>query len=340
MRYNDLELDVAAYDYMTAGCSNYQFKRQNMSLPCIKTLKKHISSHTEDTREGILMIAPLVKYLKAHDYPMRVVLSEDGTPVSPNPEYDCKTDSIRGLVAPLNENGMPKQDLFIASSVAKLINDLDTYTVGEYLYTILATPLVPKASPFCIFYMCTDNKFTHEDVLRRWRYIETQLANAGITVVANASDGDPRLLTAMKCRTGHPREAPCKVYGPHFVAELGDEALCIQDSIHLINKLRHSLLDPKKHMYLGNFTIASSLLKQMMDYGDKSVHKLNPSDLNPLDKMKFDPSIKLMSSELIEHLGEVVPGSNGTVAYLKVMRLIYQAFIEENIPPKTRITAI
>lgn len=340
MRYTDFELDVAAYDFMTAGSSSYQYKRRNMSMPCIKTVKKHISSHTEDTREGVLMIDPLVKYLTAHGYPMKVVLSEDGTPVSPNPEYDPRSDSIRGLVAPLNEKGMPMEHMFEASSVVKIMEDLDTYTVGEYLYTVFATPLFPKASPFCILYMCTDNKFTHEDVLRRWRYIETELAKVGITVVANASDGDPRLLTAMKVRTGLPREMPCKLYGPHFVAELGDDALCIQDTIHLINKLRHSLLDPKKHMYIGKYTIASSLLKQMMDYGHKSVHKLNPSDLNHMDKMKFDPSSKLMSPDLIEHLHEVVPGSNGTVAYLKVMRLIHESFLEENVSPTERITAI
>lgn len=78
----------------------------------------------------------------------------------------------------------------------------------------------------------------------------------------------------------------------------------------------------------------------MLDIGHKAVHKLNPSDLNPLDKMKFEPSLKLMSPDLIEHLYDIVPGSNGTVAYLKVMRLIYLAFIEENMLPTDRITAI
>lgn len=253
MRYNELDLDVSAYELMTTGNSNYKFKSNNMHLPSITTVKRHIASNTEQTQEGVLMLESLVKYLRAHNYPLNVVLSEDGTPISPNPEYDARSDSIRGLVAPLDENGMPRQNLFKASSAVKMINDLELYTVGEYLYTIVATPLVPKASPFCILYMCTDNKFTHKDVLSRWRYIENELAKVGITVVANASDGDPRLLTAMKIRTGMPRQIPCNFYGTHFVASLDDEPVSIQDTIHLLNKLRRCLLDPRKHMYLGEY---------------------------------------------------------------------------------------
>lgn len=252
MRYSELELDIAAYDFMTAGNSSYKFKRANMRLPCVNTIKRHIARHTSETQEGVLMIQPLKKYLKGLGYPMVVALSEDGTTVSPNPEYDPRTDSIRGLVPPFDDNGMPKQNHFLASSVKKMISDLETYPVGEYLYAILATPIVIGASPFCVLYMCSDNKFTHEHVIQRWQHVEVELQKAGIKVVAHCSDGDPRLLTAMKVQTSIPNQVPSKMYGPHYVINVDDSVVYIQDTIHLVNKLRHSLLDPKKQMALGN----------------------------------------------------------------------------------------
>lgn len=49
--------------------------------------------------------------------------------------------------------------------------------------------------------------------------------------------------------------------------------------------------------------------------------------MNPSDKMKFDPALKLMAPDLIEHLSEVVQDCNGTVVYLKLMRLLYISFV-------------
>lgn len=77
----------------------------------------------------------------------------------------------------------------------------------------------------------------------------------------------------------------------------------------------------------------------MLENGDKVIHRMNPSDLNPADKMKFDPSLKLMTQDLIEHLIEVVPNSNGTAMYLKLMGLIYNSYTMD-ISPTERICTI
>lgn len=188
------------------------------------------------------MIDALVEYLDAHNYPKRVALSEDGTTIVPNLDFDKRTGAVRGLVAPLDSDGMPRKDLFIATSLNKMISDIDNYPTGDYLYVILATPMVKGAAPFCIFYMCTDNKFDHVSVLRRWHYIVSELRKVGIEVIGVSSDGDPRLLAAMKIKTMLIRE--------NLFLHL-HLPLCIQDIIHLINKMRHSLLDLKKSMMIG-----------------------------------------------------------------------------------------
>ncbi|XP_062702809.1 uncharacterized protein LOC109400829 isoform X2 [Aedes albopictus] len=339
-RYTEYEHDVAAYLLLTSGKSAYTFNKANMSLPSVKSVHRHISRHTYDTREGVLMINTLVKYLKVNHFPKAVALSEDGTSLSPNPEYSARTDSVRGLVAPFDDKGMPVLDFFKASSAAKMVNDLKNYTVGEYLYVVMATPMAVGASPVCILYMCSDNKFTHLQVKQRWHYVESELRKAGVKVVSHASDGDSRLLRAMKERTRLPHPRANLLYGQYFVGNLDDDVVCIQDTIHLVNKLRHSLLNPKKKMVVGKCDVSSDYIKQMIEIGEKVIHRMNPSDLNPADKMKFDPSLKLMAPELIEHLTDIVPDSIGTAVYLKIMRLIYVSFTEENMSPKKRIISI
>lgn len=78
----------------------------------------------------------------------------------------------------------------------------------------------------------------------------------------------------------------------------------------------------------------------MLEIGHKAIHKLNPSDLNHADKMKFDPSVKLMKLNLINHLKDTVEGSDGVVVYLQLMRLIYLTFNEINMEPLKRVECI
>lgn len=79
---------------------------------------------------------------------------------------------------------------------------------------------------------------------------------------------------------------------------------------------------------------------EMIQKGVKGIHQLNPTDLNHIDKMKFEPSLKLMSKDLIKHLDDTVPGSKGTVVYLEVMRMIYEAFNDEDMAPIDRVVAL
>nr|XP_029712516.1 uncharacterized protein LOC115257213 [Aedes albopictus] len=251
MRYSTIELDSAAYDYITGGNSSYNFKASNMHMPAVKTLKHHISGYTMDTKEGVVMVQPLLNYLISHQYPMVVTLSEDGTALSPNIEYDPRNDSLRGLVAPLDSNGMPVAGVFTVKSLRKIISDLENHRTADYVYVVMATPMVVGAAPICIFYMCTDNRFTSDDVTARWLYVERVLWQAGITTVAVSSDGDSRLLKAMKNRSRLPNTALNPLYGPYYVAGASEQPICVQDTVHLINKLRNALLDPKRHMRLG-----------------------------------------------------------------------------------------
>lgn len=66
----------------------------------------------------------------------------------------------------------------------------------------MAQPLDEKVPPFTLSLFSSDNKFTALNILHRMAFIKKELGEKGITVLTHASDGDSRLLRAMKIATG------------------------------------------------------------------------------------------------------------------------------------------
>lgn len=56
-----------------------------------------------------------------------------------------------------------------------------------YIYVIMAQPLQGRMPPFCLCLYGTDNKFTCENVLARWNYIQKSILDCSI--VGISSDG-------------------------------------------------------------------------------------------------------------------------------------------------------
>lgn len=242
-RYTDIEKDIMAFEYLTAGNSYYEYTSMNMATMSKKTIHRHVRKYTLDIFEGCLDIAGLKKYLEDNDYPLVVALCEDATRITAATEYDYVTDSIRGLVAPFDSDGLPKQHLFKASTPQKMMEDVKSYAFGNYAYIQLALPLVNEAAPYVLYHACSDNKFGYHDVLNRWKRTEDLLRQEGIKVVAHASDGDPRLLKAMKLRCGLDKEATASPWGWWFrVDQVEGMPVNIQDMVHTVNKFRNKLV--------------------------------------------------------------------------------------------------
>lgn len=206
-RYNNIEKDMGTYEFLAAGSNHYSFHSNNATLMSNKTIKRHLKKNTINVTKGSIDIRGLRKYLMDNKFPLAVCLCEDATRITPGIQYDHTTDSLRGLVAPLDGNGMPQTGLFSASSPYKIAEDIKQYPTGNYVYVQMALPLAAGAAPYVLYHVCSDNKFTATDVLNRWTHTEALLNSAGIKVIANASDGDPRLMRAMKqrsCRNNNP----------------------------------------------------------------------------------------------------------------------------------------
>lgn len=74
---------------------------------------------------------------------------------------------------------------------------VDGNTVASFLNVIMAQPL-NGAPPFCLLLYGSDNRYTANDVKKRWKYVTAELNKLGISVLTIASDSDPKYNSAMR----------------------------------------------------------------------------------------------------------------------------------------------
>ncbi|XP_021709428.1 uncharacterized protein LOC110679341 [Aedes aegypti] len=238
----------------------------------------------------------------------------------------------------MDSNGLPVRNLFKANTPYKMASDLKSYPVGNYAYVQMAIPLSKEAAPYVIYHACSNNKFSYNDVLNRWNYTESLLKSHGITVLANASDGDTRLMKAMRIRAGFDRPCTPSPWGPWFRVDwFSKTPINVQDMTHTINKLRNRMLNGD--MTIGKYKIKKEHLKQLIENHSKDKHGLCMSDINLKDKMKFDSTEKLMKLDL-EYFMTHVPNSKGTVLFIDLMRRMYRSFDKTEHPFLERIEDI
>ncbi|KAJ8936091.1 hypothetical protein NQ314_012500 [Rhamnusium bicolor] len=125
-----------------------------------------------------------------------------------------------------------------------------------------------------------------------------------IEIVGFSSDGDRRLLKAMRSKAAIPVQ---NKYNSWFQINPDIfQAFYVQDTIHIISK-------------------------------DK--HLLTKSHLKSDDKMNFD-AVEKMVSEKVQVSLTCIPNSEGTTAYLKITQLILDAFLKKDLDIRTRIRKI
>lgn len=140
----------------------------------------------------------------------------------------------------------------------------------------------------------------------------------GIELVGISSDGDTKLLAAMK-----------------RVISSADGVLVIQDTVHLGGKLRNRIL--KSDMPIGKYTISVDHLKSLVSEVQKSVHGLTQNEICPEDRMDFDSFLKITYDRVIDALRQHVKNSDGTIHYLKLCQNITSSFLHLKLAPLDRI---
>ena len=339
--YNSAMKDFGLYLYYVGGRCLYETLQSNLknALPSISTLNRHVSKKSSYKQEGLIDLQGLLSYLEKNNLPKIVWISEDATRITARVEYDSKTNKLVGFVLPL-KNGLPQTQTYLATSAKKIEEHFQNGVIANFVQVIMAQPLKDGTPPFCLSLFGTDNKYKAEDVLSRWNFIRTEAQKYQIIVAGFSSDGDAKLLKAMRLITDFPfsQQNVFEWDWYHMGKGKGSEC-CFQDTVHILTKMRTRFLKDGIVLPLGDYFASVDHLKLLISKFGKDKHLLTSSDLSPEDKMNFRSAQK-MSSDRVINLLDSVPESNGTRVYLKIMRYIESAFLDSSLDVQDRIYRI
>lgn len=343
-RHDNVTKMFAGYLKMVGGLLAYETLHANfpVSLPSVSTVNRFLTDNGPRIIEGEMRTDELLQYLRSRNMPMRISISEDGTRCTPKISYDPKTNQLVGFALPIGSNGMPIVSSFPARNVREIYEHYNNPSnfVSSTAYVQMAQPTEPAgATPFCLMVYAT-YKFTALDVYRRWKFQASKLSEKGIKITNIASDGDPRLLMAMKVLSRIGQSNRSYLDCEWFSCGGYVETTFTQDYVHIITKLRNRILKYSRIFPIADRIISSSHLKYLIDNVSKDKHLLTYSDIEPKDRQNFPSAEKVCSEKTMQCLLEYVPGSQGTVVYLKAMRKILDAFQRTELTSEERIYSI
>lgn len=159
----------------------------------------------------------------------------------------------------------------------------------------------------------------------------------GIEVIGIASDGDVRLLKAMKTRTEF-NLAPDVNSIQNLAFDSG--SICIQDTIHIGTKLRNRMLNGSIVLYIGNRIVSTVHIKTLLNTVAKDVHGLVKSDIFPEDRQNYKFLEKLMEDRVLNAMKNHVPNCEATLMYLNICKHITSSYLEPKLKPVERVYSI
>lgn len=135
----------------------------------------YINKNKPKIVEGELRIKELSHYLESLKLEKNVWLSEDATGITAKVEFDLNTNQMVGLVLPIDtRTGMPKPFSYLARNEEEIFKNMEREK-SNYVYIVMAQPLVQGVPPFILQLYGTDSKFKTQDVLFRWRHTVDEL---------------------------------------------------------------------------------------------------------------------------------------------------------------------
>lgn len=128
--------------------------------------------------EGELRCEQLRAYLHNLKVEKAVWLSEDGSGIVSDIHYDTISDQLVGFVLPFGtDTGSPIPFSFKARDGEEIIKHMSSNIQKSCLvYLVMAQPLSVGVPPFVLQIFGTDNRFSKEDVVKRWNHTQNELA--------------------------------------------------------------------------------------------------------------------------------------------------------------------
>lgn len=118
-----------------------------------------------------------------------------------------------------------------------------------------------------------------------------------------------------------------------------DDTVFVQDSHHVGTKGRNRMLN-SADLRIGRFKIYVNHLHQLIKSQTSDKHGLTVSVISPADRQNFESVEKICDARVLELLKEYVKNSDGTVAYLKILKSSLDAYLSINISPLEKVDKI
>ena len=180
-------------------CSNDKIsKRPSRSVSSLRTVQRNICSDYKTFSEGYFKFDELAFHVKEFKASTALSIGKDATRVLSRVDYDSETDKCVRFVLPLNDNGLPLVDSFLAVSFNAMKDMFRSAAKAKYAYVYMAQSLCLTAPPFCLACIGCDNKFTAQHVMLWWKHIYEECTKRGLLVLSFGGDGDSSIMDAMK----------------------------------------------------------------------------------------------------------------------------------------------
>ena len=346
-RYSETVQRFAQSLYVLGGRNTYEFVRLNLpgALPTLSTVDLSLRKSGGRIDEGEFRYDDLQNHQRSYRYQI-AVCSEDCTAVIRKVTYNAVTDTFGGFSTPLLR-GIPISRHFRTNSFEQLKNWFESKDKSNNLNIHMLQPLTSpdtSVSPFLLAAYGIGNSFTAIDVLNRWKWMFEKSQQAGVRIVAFATDCDPRYLLAMRLALGFFVEINSgSIYDPDYVLEIAlprnwstwffmrtrQVFFCMQDPIHLCTKLRNRVLSQTASLAIGRGKVSVEVLMELIQNKSKLTHGLVKTDIEPKDKQNFHSCLKISSDEVLTGLEEI-DGSLATQIYLRLLRSVVVAYVEHD----------
>jgi len=339
--------------FLYAGPLAYEFLQQNVpqALPCVRTIQTTIHSEYKCINEGAFQFDELKEHIERYGAPAFVSISEDATRIVGRVEYDSATNRCVGFVLPLDGNGLPKVNFCTAESFSAMEEMFQKCPIAKYAYVYMAQPLCQNVPPMCLACLGTDNKFSADDLLPRWRFIVEECSKRNIIVLSFGADGDSRVMKCMTLSTTLTTSDPSctekvsalsKLCSPVCIPDnwkgwfhiQPNKIGFVQDTVHLAVKLKSRLLKPRIALPMGKYTATGDHLDALTLKFQKDQHGLRLRDINHKDKQNFQAVINITSAS---HLLSKIPGANATKCYVELIQHVMDGYLDKGLDPLSRI---
>ena len=341
--------------FIYCGPLAYDFLHQNMcqALPSLRTVQRIIHAQYKTLHEGIFRFDELLTHITDHNAPKIVSIGEDATRVIGRVDYDLETNRCVGFVLPLDANGLPIVDAYLATSFTVIEAMFNSASVSKYAYIYMAQPLASNIPPFCLACLGSDQKFTAQHILQRWQYIYSQCTKRGITVASFGGDGDSRIMKAMRVSVSLLRSSDDpmlqELSAPVPLLRVSTEwnkwfsirptaISYVQDVVHIAVKLKSRLLNPSIKLKMGpNFEACAYHLQQLCVKVGKEQHFLRVKDLNHKDRQNFDAVQHIINAcPLLQQIS----GSFGTKCYVEIIKNVVDSYLDKSLDVVSRLEKI